>query len=120
MIDRFIYTLYLFSRKRKLDTHHLTAGTTPFLFLYIGLIALANLIFYISNYSFIGFFDEYKGAILVLTLCFGILPQFYSMYLLKKISLGKKNVKPLPLSIVFSVFACILLISLITLIVFFN
>jgi hypothetical protein len=107
-----IYTLYLYSRKRKLENHYIISGQIVFLLLYVLFCAITTLILYFLQLSSLDFYVDNNMYFLILTLTFAFSSPFYSRFLLSRIRAGKKKISPIPVDILFTIMASILVISI--------
>lgn len=77
MLQRVIYTLYLFSKERKIGDDFLMSGGSVFFLFFINLMIILTMIFWLMKKSFGVFFVEYEYLFLAVTLiCF-----FYPNYM---------------------------------------
>ena len=93
MINRFIYTLYLFSRYRKLTDKYLASGGLIFLWSHLNLFALAKLICVQLNLSFVDIFYEYRLVYLLVVVLFYFGSISYANFLIKRIQSGTLKIK---------------------------
>lgn len=118
MINRFIYTLYLFSRYRKLEDHFLISGGLTFLYLQLNVIAIAKILCLKFSVSFIEIFFQYRLLYVVVTVIVFFLSKFYAQLVINR---GRRNyfkIHKLPLIYVWLFMLMSLLFFLTTMIAF--
>lgn len=102
MLRRVIYTLYLFSKKRKTGDDFLMSGGSTFFLIFINLITILNVGFSLMKKSFIAFFIEYEYILLGVTLICFFLSQIYARHAVKNIEKHNIEIKTLlPVSILY-------------------
>ncbi len=115
MLHRVIYTLYLFSRERKIGDDYLMSGGSVFFLFFINLMTILTVIFWLMKKSFGAFFVEYEYDFLAVTLICFFLSQLYARYIVKDIEKQNIEVKKLqPASILFYGIASVIFLLLST------
>lgn len=100
MINKIIYTLYLFSRCRKLGDRYLISGGLFFLFFHLDILALIKILCNLLNIDFIEFSYENRLVYVLIILSFYLGSMSYSKFLIKRKRSGNSNVKKIPLEYV--------------------
>jgi len=109
MLQRFIYTLYLFSRFRKLEDHNLIAGGFTLLLFQLYLIALLKMLCKLLDASFIDIFFDNRLIYIFLVVILFFLSKGYASLLIKRIKAKGLRIKKIALQkvwlfIAFSIF----------------
>lgn len=113
MLQRVIYTLYLFSKERKIGDDFLMSGGSVFFLFFINLITILTIIFWLMKKSFGAFFVEYEYLFLGITLICFFLSQLYARHIVKGIEKQNTEVKKLqPVSILFYGIASVIFLLL--------
>ncbi|HXS57825.1 MAG TPA: hypothetical protein VN726_16940, partial [Hanamia sp.] len=60
MLRRVIYTLYLFSKERKIGHNFLMSGGSVFFLFFINLVTILTILFWLLKRSFAAYFVEYE------------------------------------------------------------
>ncbi|PQV55850.1 hypothetical protein CLV53_1485 [Sediminibacterium magnilacihabitans] len=102
MIARFVYTLYLYSRRRNLSQHFLISGALTFLYIYLNFLSLAKLVCLLNRVSFIDLFMRYKFFVFGIILVGFFGSQFYSAQIVKNVRNGKRNIKKVNLEYIWT------------------
>jgi len=93
MLQRIIYTLYLFSKERKIGDDFLMSGGSVFFLFFINLMTILTIIFRLMGKSFGAFFVEYEYFFLAATLICFFLSQLYARYVVKNIEKQNAEIK---------------------------
>ncbi len=112
MIKRAIYTLYLYSRWRKLNDHYLYSGAVVFFLLYLNLFTISKLLCLVMKLDFIKIFMKHNFTFLLVTIVCFFLSQFFAKGLIRKIQTTDFHVKRLALSSIAFYFLISLLLLL--------
>ena len=102
MINKIIYTLYLFSRFRKLGDRYLISGGLFFLFFHLDILALIKILCNLLNIDFIEFFYENRLVYVLIILSFYLGSMSYAKLLIRRIKAGNLKVKKIALEKVWS------------------
>lgn len=97
MLQRLIYTLYLFSKERKTGESFLMSGGSTFFLIFINLMTILTISFWINKESFGAFFVEYEYLFLGITLSCFFLSQLYARYIIRNIERQNIVIKKLRL-----------------------
>ena len=84
LIERIIYTIHVFSQKRKLGNDYLLSGGGTFFLLWMNFLTLLALICWMIQKDFFSVFVKYEIVILPLTLVGFIGFQFYAKKVVRK------------------------------------
>lgn len=113
MLRRVVYTLYLFSKERKIGDDFLMSGGSTFFLIFINLITILNIGFSSMKKSFIVFFVEYEYILLGITLIGFFLSQIYARHIVRNIEKHNIEIKRLqPASILFYTIVSVMLLML--------
>ena len=93
MINRFIYTLYLFSKSRKLEDHYLISGGLIFLSLQLVILTLMKLICIQLDLSFVDVFFDNRMIYIFLIIMLFFLSKAYAKLSIKRIKAGTLRIK---------------------------
>lgn len=100
-MNKLIYTLYLYSRARKLEDHFLISGGMIYFFFHLDVLATIKLVCLMSRVSFIDYVSENKVYFFTIILGFSFLAQLYARELIRRQKLGRLSIKRVELSTVF-------------------
>lgn len=84
MINRFLYTLYLTSRKRKLSTHYVNAGGAASFMLFLNVLTVWMAVSTICGDDFFNQFINNEWTILTITLLVFFGMQLYTYVLVRR------------------------------------
>ena len=119
MIDKLIYTLFMYSKKRGNTDNFLMAGGSTFFLIYSNLITILLILFSIRRESFVPFFVKNSVIFTIGTILLFFLTELYSRHLVKRIDSSKRTVTLFRIEAVF-IYAIISFFSLFVSIALFS
>ncbi len=116
MINKIIYTLYLFSRCRKLGDRYLISGGLFFLFFHLDILALIKILCNLLNIDFIEFFYENRLIYILIIFSLYLESMSYAKFLIKRKRVENSTVKKITLEYVWLFIALSMIFFLIVMI----